>query len=109
MGYIVEKVDEWYEGRSTYDDRQRLLKMVANCVIAGIMDTEVTKEAIELGKESRYDITPPSGDADTRIQQALGVLNMIKTEIPKTMGETNLQLLHQDVCKAIDLLNGVNK
>ena len=38
------------------------------------------------------------------ISSALVVLNMLDIEIPKTMGEVNLNLLHSDILEARDVL-----
>ncbi len=44
-------------------------------------------------------------DAD-KIKNSLKVLNMIKTEMPRTMGEPNFQLIYNDICEAVKILEG---
>ena len=51
MGYIEGKVDKWYgntDGALWWDDRQTLIEMVAECVIASMMDSSIGNEALEI-------------------------------------------------------------
>ncbi len=38
------------------------------------------------------------------VKEALKILKMIKSEIPRTMGEVNINLIYDDISQAISLL-----
>jgi hypothetical protein len=41
-----------------------------------------------------------------RINEALDILKMIKKEIPRTMGDFNINILYEDICTVINKLEG---
>lgn len=50
---------------------------------------EITKEVLEV-----------------RVNDAIDILNIIKREIPRSMGDININLIYEDICKAINKLEG---
>lgn len=50
-GFIEQTVDEWYGSTNEslkWEERQKIVEMVANCVVAGVMDSAVFDEAIKI-------------------------------------------------------------
>ena len=70
------------------------------------MKPETIKRLNEKFNELLSDKPDKASDSD-KVKKSLEILNMIKTEMPKTMGNPNFQLIYDDICKAVKILEGI--
>jgi len=58
VGFIEKNVDKWYGSTSEtlkWGERQKIVEMVADCVVAGVMDSAVFDEAIKITESIERD------------------------------------------------------